>query len=130
MLQIPKLKESELFEVIGKPLESDELLDDYGYQLAFEQSDTLGLGLSNLWEQAKREFRVLVCTSDPRYASVRKQAAKLSPNQTSAFVSCLSAGLGAVIGISATVLAPLVGLLLLTLIRLGTETFCRASSRT
>jgi hypothetical protein len=129
MLEIPVLSEPELFDAIGRPVKPNDSLDDLGYQIAFEQSDSLGLGLSNLWEQAKTEFRVLVCTNDPRYASVRKQAAKLSPNQTTAFVSCLSAGLGAVIGVSATVLAPLIGLLLLTLIRLGMETFCRASSK-
>ncbi|MGX1319646.1 hypothetical protein AB7M17_003099 [Bradyrhizobium sp. USDA 377] len=128
MLQLQGMSESKLIELIGKPVSTNESVDDLGYQLALEASDSLGMGLSNLWEQAKNEFRILVCTDDARYASVRAEAAKLSPTQTAAFVSFLSAGLGAAIGVAATLLAPLVGLLLLSLLRLGTETFCRVNS--
>ena len=124
MDRIDGLEAAELVTLAGTDLSPGDDLDEAGYLLAMETSDTIGLGTQNVWEQLKREFHALICTDDARYASLREQAGAFSQKNTTAFVSLVSAGVGAAIGLSAVALVPLVGLLLLALVRIGKETFC------
>jgi hypothetical protein len=124
MFQIEKLNERELYAAIGREVPRNQDLDELGYEIAYEATDANGLGLKNVWDQVKTEFKALIFTDDPRYETIRQQAKAISPKNTAMVVSFLSAGLGAIIGVSATVIAPLVGLLLLIVLRIGVETYC------
>jgi len=127
MIQASALDPDALLSAIGRDVPDSEKIDDLGYQFAFEVNDQLGAGLgSNLWEKAKEEFYVLVCTNEPRYEEIRKQASKVTPSYTTMLVAAVSAAFGSVIGIAATVITPLVGLLLLALAKVGKNAFCEA----
>jgi hypothetical protein len=124
IVAVKDINQDELISLVGRTLDQNDDLDEIGYTLALDASESNGLGMRNVWEQVKLEFRALVCTEDPRYSTVRQQARKFSQKNTTAFVSLISAGLGAAIGISAVALLPLVGLLLMAVVKMGTETFC------
>jgi hypothetical protein len=128
VLEVGQLNEAELVHLVGRDVPDRADIDDLGYDLAYELSNTQGLGLRNLWEAAKSEFRLLICTDDPKYDDLRERARGISSKHTDTLVASLAAGLGAMIGVSAMILAPLVGLLLLAASRLGTETYCRVSA--
>src|SRR6266446_6283863 len=79
---------------------------------------------AQLWGRLKTEFRLLVCDRDPKYDDLRKELGKLSDKSTTAFVALISSSLGTMIGATATVISPIVALLLLATIRLGVASFC------
>lgn len=127
MIHRDTLDESALLQAIGRTEAPTENIDDLGYSLAHELDDGNGLGTTNLWEQAKKEFRKLLCTDDSTYADIRKKAMETSPTYTTALIAALSAALGAALGVAAAAIAPIVGLLLLALSRVGKNAICNMS---
>lgn len=127
MIHAEALDQSALSAAVGRDVPDVEQLDDLGYELAFQASEEIGSGLGNLWEKAKEEFRVLLCTDEPRYADVREKASKLSSDYTTALVAAVSAAMGAAIGVAAATITPLVALLLLVLARVGKSAICNLS---
>lgn len=127
MIHTQSLDQSTLLSTIGRTEADTSSLDDIGYDIAHDLDDGCGAGLSNLWEQTKKEFRVLLCTDEPRYAAVRKKADEVTPGYTTALIAAISAALGATIGITAAAVTPLIGLLLLALSRVGKNAICNLS---
>jgi hypothetical protein len=76
------------------------------------------------WKNLKEEFRLLVCTNDKKYKSLRKQLGSNAGRSQTVIVSTISAAMAHSIGVTAGVLVPFCALCLLALARLGKEAFC------
>lgn len=76
------------------------------------------------WDRVKQEFHSFVCVRGGKYADLQKKADALGSQGTTALVALVAGGLGAAVGAAATVIAPLVALLLLLVCRIGKEVFC------
>jgi hypothetical protein len=105
---------------------SDLTFEEFGHELALDVSPSeRGFGMGGqLWDRLKEEFRLLMCGGSPKYDDLRKKLDGLSNQSTTAFVALISGSLGSVIGVAATVVAPLVALLLLATIRVSLSTYC------
>ncbi|MBY3278235.1 hypothetical protein [Rhizobium laguerreae] len=80
------------------------------------------------WDRISREFRILVCTQDEKFADVRAQlaaAVDAAKKPATQIIAALIAGaIGAEIGVFWGPIIGVVGVLLLVLLRLGKEAFC------
>ncbi|MGB6066825.1 MAG: hypothetical protein WBG50_18625 [Desulfomonilaceae bacterium] len=74
------------------------------------------------WENVKSEFRKFICDEDS-YAEEKKTLSGQKPR--AAFVSIVSAAVGAAVGSSATLLAPAIVLLLFTVGKIGRNAYCK-----
>ena len=72
------------------------------------------------WEQLKQEFKKLLCTSDKKYSSLRKDLSE----GTKTIVSSIAAVMATQFGVVAGVLMPFCALLLIAALKLGKEAFC------
>ena len=63
----------------------------------------------NLWGEIKKEFYLLVCTKDGKYADLRSKLNKQS-GTTTTIVSMTSAAVAAQLGVAAGMITPLVAL--------------------
>ena len=73
----------------------------------------------------KVEFKIFLCTRSRKYAGLRRDLAKGEGQSQRALVSLISTAIGAEMGRSALVLAPLVVVALITLLKIGKEAYCR-----
>lgn len=78
----------------------------------------------NYWRRVKAELHLLVCTTDKKYAALRKHLGKEARTTQIAIVSSISATIGAIIGASAAVIGPFVTLGLIALLQVGTNAWC------
>ena len=95
--------------------------EEVGYEMSL-QANVRELHLSDgsvLWSRVKKEFKLLVCGSDKKYADLRKQLHRQSGQVTITIVSLISSTLGNVIGATAAVISPIISLLLLATVRIG-----------
>jgi len=80
--------------------------------------------LPGYWQQLKWEFRLFVCTDEPRYADIREK----SRNANAVFDTILLGGiigaLAKTLGIEATILAPFVKLLIVSVAKIGVGAYC------
>ena len=76
------------------------------------------------WVQLKNEFRILICTSDRKYYSLRKQLSAAGQKSHATIVSSIAAVMASQFGVVAGVLVPFCALLLLAMLKLGKEAFC------
>ncbi|WP_448029671.1 hypothetical protein [Bradyrhizobium liaoningense] len=78
----------------------------------------------NYWRRVKTELHLLICTSDRKYATLRKHLGKEGRTTQVAIVSSISAAIGAIIGASAAVIGPFVTLGLMALLQVGSNAWC------
>ena len=74
----------------------------------------------------KNEFRILLCTKDKKYASVRKSLSQAGDKTQLTIVSAISAAVGASVGAVEGSLIPLCAICLIAVLKMGKEAFCRA----
>ena len=72
--------------------------------------------------RVKKEFHILICTNDKRYASLRRSFSK-KESQT-VIVATLVGGIADYLGISAATVTPIVALSLLTFLQVGVNVYC------
>jgi len=123
--------EDELCRSISTEFSSDELqklsLESLGARLHYKAEKELVLSTTPpYWSYLKREFYILVCTSDKKYADLRRQLAASSGKSQVALISLISAAAASSIGIAAGILTPFCALCVLALLRMGKEAFCNA----
>jgi hypothetical protein len=82
----------------------------------------------NYWKRVQRELRILLCTNDQKYASLRKHIGKNSKATQVALVSAISGSIGAYMGVAAAVISPFVTLGLMTLLQVGKNAWCAGQS--
>jgi hypothetical protein len=82
----------------------------------------------NYWKRVKHELHILICTNDRRYETLRRYIGKESKTTQVALVSTISAGIGAYLGMTATVIGPFVTLGLMALLQVGTNAWCAGQS--
>lgn len=71
--------------------------------------------------------RLLVCTKDKKYSSLRKKLVSDAKESETAVVASISVAIAANFGIAAGLCAPFIALCLIALIRLGREVFCSSN---
>jgi hypothetical protein len=80
------------------------------------------------WFEFKREFRILLCTKDKKYASVRKTLSSSSDKSQLAIVSTIAAAIASSWGIVAASLVPFCAICLIAALKMGKEAFCKAET--
>lgn len=123
MIEISRLDQAALKRTIGYAVTENTELDDFGARIASAIGPDYASD-GDLWGSAKKEFRKLLCDQSAEYSDIQEQAAKIAPDYTTGLVSVISAAMGAALGIGAAIIAPLVGLLLLTLAKVGKNSIC------
>ena len=83
-----------------------------------------GQWTADLWEAVKWEFRSFLCTDSEPYAELRKEWDNLTRNSSSIAVASLASLIGAKLGVTSGVLAPLVTWLFVVAKRNGKEALC------
>jgi len=81
----------------------------------------------NLFGAVKSEFYALVCTKHKRYSKLRKKLSKNGNQATTIIVGLISAAIGGALGIGAGICAPFVALILLALVSVGTNAWCKVA---
>jgi len=71
------------------------------------------------------KLHLLICTTDRKYANLRRKMAELNGKPAALIVSTLSAALAATLGIAAGILTPFVAIALHGIMVLGINTVCR-----
>jgi hypothetical protein len=78
------------------------------------------------WQKLKDEFRLLLCTKDKKYSTVRKELGSAAKKSQTTIVSLVAATMATQFGVVAGVLVPFCALCLIAVSRLGKEAFCAA----
>lgn len=78
----------------------------------------------DLWTEVKREFYLLVCTKDRKYADLRSQLDRKSRPATTTIVSMTSAAVATQLGVTAGMITPLVALALYAILKLSLNSWC------
>lgn len=91
---------------------------DGEYKLSFEWAP-------EYWQALKKEFRILLCTNDKKYQKLRRNLAKSHDKAQLAIVSTISAAVASSVGVIAGALVPVCAMLLIAVLKLGKEAFCR-----
>ncbi len=105
----------------------EETIDNLGDRLipiAMSGGGFGGCFCSDYWRMLKNEFRVLICTSDEKYADLRRNLSSSAAKSQTAIVSAIAAAMASQFGVVAGVLVPFVALCLVVLVRTGKEAFC------
>jgi hypothetical protein len=104
----------------------EETIDHLGEQLLPKaiDGDVLYFLWPDYWERLKDEFKIFICTSDKKYADLRKKLASNADKSQTAIVSAIAVGMAAQFGVVAGLLVPFVALCLVVLARTGKEAFC------
>lgn len=99
--------------------------DAAGFALASIVRDTGGMELhSALWPNIRREFHLLFCTEDPKYAEVREELRASGARAQTIVLAVVTAAVASSLGIAAAAITPFCALSLLALVRLGKEALC------
>src|SRR4051794_20111260 len=78
--------------------------------------------------ELKREFRVLLCTKDKKYASLRRRLSSTGDKSQLTIVSAISAAVASSLGLAATAIVPLCAICLIAALKMGKEAFCKAQT--
>ena len=81
----------------------------------------------NYWIAVKSEIRLLVCTDDEKYRKLREQLSLEAKKGTAPAVAAISAVVGSVLGVEATLIAGFIALALYAVIKVGKEAYCVAT---
>jgi len=76
------------------------------------------------WDALKKEFRVLVCTDEPRYADLRAKIMSSSTQSNTVVLAVIVAAMADHLGVTAGAITGLAAVLLSSLIQLGRGAFC------
>lgn len=83
---------------------------------------------AEFWPLVKREFFLLLCTNDDRYAALRSQLAEVSKGSTATVISMLSAAIATHVSTAAGSIVGLVVVCLYGVLRIGKEAYCSLNS--
>lgn len=83
-----------------------------------------GQWTADLWESVKWEFRCFLCTDSEPYAELRAEWAEIRRQSPSVAVGSLATLIGAKLGVTSGVIAPLVTWLFVVARRMGKEDVC------
>jgi hypothetical protein len=97
-------------------VETDETIDELGRRLAEDPS---------YWTLVKAEMYKFVCTNDKQYAGLRRQLKAAGTKSQTTIVSMIAAAIAVRLGMVFAPLVPLVAAVLIGVIRVGTNAFCK-----
>ena len=80
------------------------------------------------WEAVKVEFRILICTEDEKYSDLRKKLALESQKGTKSAVALISASVGSILGVKATLLVGFCAVVLYGVLKVGKEAYCSTTN--
>jgi hypothetical protein len=77
-----------------------------------------------VWVSLKKEMYLALCTDDPKYSKLRDMAGSLESQTTTVAATLVSA---VAIGVPAALLVPIAKVLVVAILRLGTNVFCKVN---
>ncbi len=80
--------------------------------------------LPRYWNQLKLEFRLFVCTDEPKYADIREKARNANAVFETILLTGLISAFGKTLGIEAAILAPFVKLLIVSIAKISVAAYC------
>jgi len=80
------------------------------------------------WEAVKVEFRILICTEDEKYSNLRKKLALEYQKGTKSAVALISALIGSILGVKATLLVGFCAVVLYGVLKVGKEAYCSTTN--
>lgn len=107
-------------------IDSSEMIDKIGNKFLPEAIDgpVSYAFWPDYWERLKDELKIFICTTDKKYADLRKKLTASAEKSQIAIVSTIAAAMAAQFGVLAGVLVPFVAMCLIVLARTGKEAFC------
>lgn len=78
------------------------------------------------WERFVSEFRDFICGSE-KYSKEREQLSSQAPVANAMFVGVISGAIGSTLGFAASLLAPVVAILLFIVGKVGVNAYCKDS---
>jgi hypothetical protein len=104
----------------------EEIGDRLGYLALPEgfEHRHLGLALIGYWKSFKDEMRILICTDDEKYASLRKQLGSAGAKSQVVILTSVTAALAPYIGLAAGALVPMCAVTLLAIAQVGKNALC------
>jgi hypothetical protein len=118
------VEENPLFSQFDLSTHSIEEMGNLALPRAIDGSSILYASWPEYWSRLKAEFRLLICTADPKYKKLRQQLSVAQKKSQTAIVSTIAAAMASEFGVVAGVLVPFCALCLIAAIRLGKEAFC------
>ena len=111
---------------LKKRIETEHSIDIIGKRMLPRAIDGYAQYISwpDYWWQFKNEFKLLVCTQDKKYQTLRKKLIKKADKSHTTIVSAIAAVVAANFGVTAGVLIPFVAMCLIAILRMGIEAFC------
>ncbi|ADZ89703.1 hypothetical protein GV054_02080 [Marinomonas mediterranea] len=76
------------------------------------------------WEAVKSEICTIICTDDEKYLKLRKQLMLEGEKGTKSIVAIISAFIGSVLGVEATLLTGFCAVSLYAILKVGKEAYC------
>jgi hypothetical protein len=76
------------------------------------------------WTRVQKELHILICTNDPKYASLRRQLNKSGSAAQTTIVSNIAAAVAVSLGYTVGALLPFVVIALIAFLRLGANAWC------
>jgi hypothetical protein len=129
------VSEQELLDLSGSALHharDTDIIDSLGSQLGYRgypgEPVEHFYSPPKTWEALKEEFRILVCTKDKKYSSLRKKLGTTGAKSQTMIVSMIAAAMAPPLGVAVSaVLVPFCALVLLGLLKVGKEAYCRTT---
>ena len=136
---LSELSENDLFEIVCqdpalkgfKPFkESVDQIGNHALPCAIDAGRVKGAMYckrpysDRYWDRLKGEFRLLLCTKDKKYTTLRKELNAAAKKSQTIIVSTIAAAMASRFGVAAGVLVPFCALCLIVVSRLGKEAFC------
>src|SRR5258708_1517562 len=76
------------------------------------------------WTRLKHEFHLLICTTDKKYADLRRKIESEGGKTRTTIVALIAAGVAGTVGVAWGALVPFVALLMVAVMRLGKNAYC------
>lgn len=115
------------YSKISKNMEDKDKIEQAGIVLNFRarDPDVDNMAEEDFWMKLKKELYALLCTADSKYNDLRRKIKDAKDTTEKYIVAAIAAAIGSVLGIAAGILVPFVALLLLGIIQLNTNAWCK-----
>jgi|SRR5580700_10594993 hypothetical protein len=108
-----------------QPSSCETSIEDLGRRLPeFLYPDALFATPPPYWQRLKEEFRLFLCTTDKKYALLRRELKATGNKTQTVIVSTIAAAMAHSLGVAAGILMPFCALCLLALAKMGKEALC------
>lgn len=92
---------------------------------AIDPGENFG-GISPLWQKAKEQLYLFICTDDPKYKGLRKQASDAGAVAKELGIPMTAAAIAGTAGLDVALATPFVALAIIGVLQIGKNSWCAA----